>query len=312
MVASPGREGEDSMIPIRHVVCPTDFSTFSERSLRYAVLFAKWFGADLTVLFVLAGRRTPPDADSPWGSDTVIEPAARERLRARLEAFATPARAAMLDVKTELREGAVVATILAEARRIPDALVVLGTHGLGGFENLVLGSVTEKVLRMAPCPVLTVPREPERSAASAVPFGTVLCPVDFSASSQAALAAAAGLAATAGAALVAVHVLRELPETEAAGMVHFNVPEYRRLLEKEAADRLRDFVRTNASEAAADARILCGKPYRRILHLAHEIVADLIVMGVQGRSAADLLLFGSTAHHVVRAAPCPVLTVRGA
>ncbi len=281
------------MLPIRHVLCPTDFSTFSERALRYGTIFAKWFGADATVLHV----------DHFKGAD-------REALQERLEEFAAPARAAAVEVKTKLIEGDVVPTILAEARHLPDALLVLGTHGHGGFENLVLGSVTEKVLRKSPIPVLTVPRDPERSPGNSLPFGTILCPVDFSTSSRAAVALAASLAAATGASLVVVHVMRELPVTDAPETAHFNVPEYRRVLEKEARDRLKALVQEAAAGRAVDMRILSGKPYRRILHLAHEVAADLVVMGVQGRSAADLLLFGSTAHHVVRAAPCPVLTMR--
>jgi len=282
------------MLRIRHVLCPTDFSTFSERALRYGAVFAKWLGADATVLHVRHDK----------GAD-------REGLKDRLEEFAAPARAAAVDVKTELLEGDVVPAILAEARRHPDGLLVLGTHGHGGFENLVLGSVTEKVLRKSPIPVLTVPRDPEGSPGASLPFATILCPVDFSTSSRAAVALAAGLASAADSSLVVAHVVRELPVTDAPETAHFNVPEYRRALEKEARGRLTEFVHGAAPGRAADLRILSGKPWRRILHLAHEVAADLVVMGVQGRSAADLLLFGSSAHHVVRAAPCPVLTVRG-
>ena len=63
--------------------------------------------------------------------------------------------------------------------------------------------------------------------------------------------------------------------------------------------------------AAVRELVLVGKPYREIVRLASEQEADIIVMGVQGRGAVDLLFFGSTANHVVRQAPCPVLTVRG-
>ena len=298
------------MTPVRHVLCPTDFSPFSERSLRYAVLLAKWFGADLTCLFVLAGPFAPGEEHPPVWVPVGTDPAARERLRERLRQFAEPAEAAGLVVRCEIAEGEVPAAILEEARRIPETLLVLGTHGHGGFENLVLGSVTEKILRKAGCPVLTVPREPERSPAVAVPFGRILCAVDFSPSSEAAFDASLDLAEASGGAVTAVHVLRELPVAEAPEFVHFNVPEYRRLLEKEARERLKALVANRNRGRAVEIRVLAGKPWRRILHLAHEIESDLVVLGVRGRSATDLLLFGSTAHHVVRTAPCPVLTVR--
>jgi nucleotide-binding universal stress UspA family protein len=297
------------MKPIRHVICPTDFSRFSERALRYAAVVAKWFGADLTVLFVLRGGSTPLPDVPPFDAPETADPAARKALGDRLRRFAEPAAVAGVSVRTEVAEGDIVATILAEARA-PESLIVLGTHGHGGFENLVLGSVTEKVLRKAPCPVLTVPRETERGPTTAALLDRILCAVDFSPSSRAAFQAALDLAATSGAALSVVHVLRELPVAEFPELAHFNVPEYRRLLEKEARNRLKALVAERGSGRDVEIRILAGKPWRRILHLAHEIEADLIVLGVQGRSAADLLLFGSTAHHVVRTAPCPVLTVR--
>ncbi len=299
---------EAAMTPIRHVLCPTDFSRFSESSLRYAILLAKWFGADLTCLLILADPFGPIRGYPPrWiGAD----PTAKEKQRERLSLFAAPAEAAGIAVRTVMVEGEVPESILKEARRVPGSLVVLGTHGHGGFENLVLGSVTEKVLRKAPCPVLTVPREPERSPATSVPFGRILCAIDFSPCSEAAFEAALELTSASGAALTAVHVLRELPAAEAPELVHFNVPEYRRLLEKEAQERLKGLAVRKGKGKPVEIRLVAGKPWRGILHLAHDIEADLVVLGVQGRSATDLLLFGSTAHHVVREAPCPVLTVR--
>ncbi|MGE5346595.1 MAG: universal stress protein [Acidithiobacillales bacterium] len=296
------------MAPVRHVLCPTDFSPFSESSLRYAVLLAKWLGADLTCLLVLADPLGPIRGYPPrWiGAD----PTEKQKQRERLELFAAPAKAAGLIARTVIAEGEVPESILSEARQLPGSLIVLGTHGHGGFENLVLGSVTEKVLRKAPCPVMTIPREPERSPAKAIPFGRILCAIDFSPSSVAAFEAALDIAPPSGAEITAVHVFREIPVAEAPEMVHFNVPEYRRLIEKERREQLKAFVEKNGRGRPVEIRLLAGKPWRRIVHLAHEMEADLVVLGVQGRSAADLLLFGSTAHHVVREAPCPVLTVR--
>ena len=75
--------------------------------------------------------------------------------------------------------------ILDRAASLPADLIVMGTHGAGGFQHLVLGSVTEKVLRQAACPVLTVP--PRAQATSRLPFSRLLCAVDFSDVSLAAL-----------------------------------------------------------------------------------------------------------------------------
>ena len=81
----------------------------------------------------------------------------------------------------EIGEGNTAAEVVARASAMPSDLIVMGTHGRAGFERVVLGSVTEKVLRRAPCPVLTVPR----NVADAVPappvlFTRIVCAVDFS------------------------------------------------------------------------------------------------------------------------------------
>ena len=90
-----------------------------------------------------------------------------------------------------------------------------------------------------------------------------------------------------------------------------NVPEFRPQVEHDFAARLEalvpDSVRTWCRPTT---RIGHGKAYREILGMATEDNADLIVMGVQGRNALDLMLFGSTANQVVRRATCPVLTLR--
>jgi universal stress protein A len=81
--------------------------------------------------------------------------------------------------------------------------------------------------------------------------------------------------------------------------------ESRRVLDRIITPAMRESCRV-------EALIASGKPYQEILHVATENAADLIVLGVQGRSLTDRLLFGSTAQHVVRQATCPVLTVRAA
>jgi nucleotide-binding universal stress UspA family protein len=87
-------------------------------------------------------------------------------------------------------------------------LLVMGTHGRSGFEQLLLGSVTEKVLRKASCPVLTVPRRhPDAVPETPVLFKEILCPVDFSDCSMRALNHAMSLAQEADAHLTVLHVM---------------------------------------------------------------------------------------------------------
>ena len=192
----------------------------------------------------------------------------------------------------------------------------MGTHGASGFEHLVLGSVAEKVLRKAVCAVVTVP--PRARATSTLPFARLLCAVDFSDPSTAAVQAAASLAQESGAALTLMHVLEwpwdeppapnpaDLSPSQAAALA-----EYRRYVEKSADMRLKALVPDVLRDRGRFAvRIVNGKSYTEILRVAAEERADLIVMGVHGRNAIDMMLFGSTTSQVVRRATCPVMTLR--
>jgi nucleotide-binding universal stress UspA family protein len=200
--------------------------------------------------------------------------------------------------------------ILEAAEQLPANLIVMGTHSSSGFERLMLGSITEKVLRKAACPVLAVPRRADAPGGVGIVFRRILCAVDFSPCSRQALSYALSLAEEAGGALTLLNVVEGFDE-EPLATAHFDVPEYRRHLEEAAAARLADLV-PSETRTWCDCRTLVrvGKAHREILRVASTIDADLIVVGVRGRNAVDLALFGSTTNQVVRAAECPVLTVR--
>lgn len=111
--------------------------------------------------------------------------------------------------------------------------------------------------------------------------------------------------------LTVLHVIEWFPEEEPRVHTHFHVPEYRRRLMQDARARLHaritDEVRTWCD---VEEVVTFSKAYREILSVATTGKADLIVMGAQGGSAVDSLLFSSTTEHVLREAPCPVLTLR--
>jgi nucleotide-binding universal stress UspA family protein len=190
---------------------------------------------------------------------------------------------------------------------------VIGTHGRSGFQRLFLGSVTEKVIRKATCPTLVVPpRAPDVPAASPIQFRRILCAVDFSESSLEALAYAINMAEEADAQLTALHVV-EFPLV-LVGEPAAPVPDLSRLREATAADarrKLHELIPEQArTYCTVDTTIVEGRAYREILRHATEQQSDLIVMGVHGRGTLDLLVFGSTTHHVIRASTCPVLIIR--
>jgi nucleotide-binding universal stress UspA family protein len=197
-------------------------------------------------------------------------------------------------------EEILVTGILERARTLPADLVVMGTHGRGGFDRLALGSVTEEILRKAPCPLLTISR-PAQGVQPLPLFKRILCASDFSESAVRALDFALSLAQEADARLILLHVLEWLP----------NLKEARESLERDAYRQLREAVPGSARNwSQPEEKVTAGKAHREILRVAQEEQAELIVQGVQGKNAVDRMVFGSTAHHVVREAICPVLSVR--
>ena len=199
--------------------------------------------------------------------------------------------------------------IVAAAGELPADLVVMGTHGRGGFRRLVLGSVAESVLRTAPCPVLTVPpHAPDHPGPMFLK--RLLCATDFSPASEAAVRYAVSLAEEAQACLLLVHVL---DRTRSAGTLGPDGAEVdpEADIEQAARAQLRRTLPPEARDWCLPVEIVtCGKVAPEILRLAREREAGLIVMGVHGRSLLDPMALGSATHTVVREATCPVLTVR--
>jgi nucleotide-binding universal stress UspA family protein len=288
------------MREIHHILCPVDLSDVSEWALRHAAVFAQRDRATVTVLHV-ANPIVVPSTD--WSM--AVSPAAiltddeRATLRKQVEAFVRAAGLAAADVIID--QGRPAKQIVAAAESLPADLIVIGTHGTSGFEHLVLGSVTEKVLRTAQSPVLTVP--PQAHATSKVPYEQILCPVDFSDSARAALDLAQSFARDGKSALTVLYAL-EWPSAEYGPFT----PAHRVEVERSAMAELESLV--GPHDERVRTRLAPGKAYREILAVAADEHSDLIVMGVQGRNALDMMLFGSTTNQVVRRATCPVLTLR--
>jgi len=293
---------------LTHIVCPVDFSDASRHAIDQATVVAGYYHSRITALHVLTSS-----------SDifaTATEDAARvDALRPRIAEDFACAASQGIAVDILIEPGHPADVILERAASARAGLIVMGTHGTSRFQHLVLGSVTEKVLRKATCPVLTVPARAR--ATSQLPFTRLLCAVDFSDSSLEAVRAAVSLAEGADATLTLIHVLEwpweeppapsleELPREQAAALA-----EFRRYLEKSARTRLESLVPDTMQTPRLRIRIENGKPHREILHAAAEERSDLIVLGVRGRNPVDLALLGSTANQVVRRATCPVMTYR--
>jgi nucleotide-binding universal stress UspA family protein len=302
------------MSAITRILCPVDFSECSRHALAQAAALGRQCRASVVALHAFA---VAPVTDRIIvGAPIVLEPAhgssdMRATLTTELRAFVDSVETGGSAVQLEIAEGDPIDAIVRASRTRRADLIVMGTHGRSGMDRVMLGSVAESVLRKADCPVLTVPRRAGPVASLA--FTRILCAIDFSAASLRALQYAAELAPAAGADLCALHVV-ELVTGDGDGL-HKEIidaaTDYRESFRQAALERLAAAV----PAALGDDRnlrplVTIGRPHREIVRIAEHEHCDLIVMGVEARSRADLLLFGSTTQHVLRRASCPVLTIR--
>jgi len=138
------------------IVVPTDFSSCSQEAWALARRLAGAFGSELIPVHVLV--ESPLWGESPFNMDRVREvyDTARTWGRAELDKWAAQGAAAGLKVRTVLRTGVPHEEIVAVATDELADLLVIGTHGRGGMSRALIGSVADRVVRLAPCPVLTV------------------------------------------------------------------------------------------------------------------------------------------------------------
>ena len=298
------------MITIRRILCPVDLSDTSLRALQHAAALAGWYESSLTALYV---DTTLPieNADFAFAPPPALEVAGSSRALEEVRTFAGRA-SSVTKVAVAIEESThVEGAILDAARSLPADLIVMGSHGRSGVSRLVLGSVAERVVRSAPCPVMVVPPH-DAVEPSTVSFKHIVCPVDFSDVSLTALTWALSLAEEADARLSLLHVIEVPPELRASTVVtDANLDELHAAVEAETLTRLRSLIPVHASEfCSVETATAAGAAGHAILEFAARRHADLIVMGAQGQGAVERLIFGSKTRDVVCGATCPVLTVR--
>lgn len=290
---------------IERIVCPVDFSEYSGRAYDYAYSLARHYGARLLVEHVVQPLQAAypyyafPEAtvQDTWSS---LSAEAQKGLQELVKAHSRNG----LQPECFVRQGFPWEAILSFAEERSADLIVMGTHGRRGLDRLTMGSVTERVLRKAHCPVLAVRKpahdfvEPD-STSDCVHLRKILLCTDFSDHARRALSYAFSLAAEYNAELTLLHVLEDSGSQE-------------RLQEATAAavKELEKLVPAGVPNwCAVKALVRSGKPYQEIVQLAQEQQSDLVIVGVRGRNALNLALFGSTTYRVIQLGSCPVLAV---
>ena len=294
-----------AMVEVKLIVCPVDFSDFSVRAYRHALSVAVHFRSPLLALHTVELYRYPylGFAASASAYREACEGLC-ENGRKQLQEFVD--RHAHKDIQPEMvvTTGLAAEDILSVAQAHSASVIIMGTHGRRGFDRLMLGSVTDRVMRAASCPVLvvgksfheSVTRSEEQSGIHRL-IRIISC-ADFSQNSEQALKYALSAREEYDAELILLHVL-DGPTSEMG-----------KEAKAAAAEKLSQLIPLdvrNSPKLKTEVRV--GKPYQQIVECAQQVQADLVAMGVRGRGALDAAVFGSTTYRVMQFGPCPVLAV---
>jgi nucleotide-binding universal stress UspA family protein len=273
------------------LLCPVDFGDSSIQGLRYASAAAQCQDACLNVLH--AYRFSPP----PFFTKSQIDELDRQRRGFRAEArrrleelIAVTVETDSVTVGVSVIEAPPVEGILDTAEELQSDLIVMGTHGRSGTDLLMLGSVTEHVLRTAQIPVLAVRGGVSRAE---VPPRRLLCAVNNTPLAVHSLKIAMGIAECFEASLTVLHVRK-------AGA-------------KYPIDDLRAWIPDNQLLHCQVGEVPGnGSIAGEIIRVAIESDSDLVVIGAHHRRFLEATVLGTITERVVRHGPCPVLVVPSA
>ena len=306
--AQPTASFFDDPLHLRTIVVPLDLSTDSLRALEFALPLALPFGARVHVVHVEEGaHQFSSIATSPilWS-----EAEAKRRLADEVElSFGVRPRRE----DCHLRVGKPAQEIVATASELQADLIVIATHGRGGFKHLMLGSTTEKIIRHATCPVLVVreaTRGPIKTAAEGIVLQKILVPVDFSDCAKEGARYASAFATGVGANLFLMHIV--LPPDYMVEGTAFDRswPQLMETAVLEAEDKLDEMVNFLPLDGiSAETRVEIGVPVEKLLAASARPDIDMVITSTHGYSALRHALLGSVAESLARRASCPVLVV---
>jgi nucleotide-binding universal stress UspA family protein len=283
------------MPSIREILFPTDLSPEADLAFDHVRFLSERFQASVTLYHVV---EVPDQRFAHWAFAhghaiwLHAEAEARECLARRAQCLKVDNR-----VVVERKASAPQAVLDMISAAQPD-LTVMATHGRQGLEHMLVGSVTERVIRHAARSVLCI-RENERGRVA--PYRRIVVPTDLSLASRSAFPMAALMARTFGAKVVAVHVAPYATLATLSGVPPVDLP----VVPSEAT--LWKYMQEDFQDVDVTAQVHNGSAWDRILHVARVEKADLIVMATRGHDSLADRILGSNTDRVVRHAPCPVL-----
>jgi nucleotide-binding universal stress UspA family protein len=294
---------------LKRILCSTDFSDFSNHAIPYGIALAREFKAKLYVSHVIDLSSAAIYGEAVF---------ALEEQQSRMTTYAHKEMTRLmgqesLDWEPLITVGNPANEIARLAADKQIDLAIAASHGRSGLKRLILGSVTERLMRTLPCPLWVV-RSPEpgfvTSASQAIQLKRILVGCDFSPDSSLAFEYGLSLAQEFQAELHLAHVV-EPPLYDDLIKPSESRESFRQRLRDTVQEKLTSMVPEEARAWCNPVTaLLAGQPDEELIKYGVVNDVDLIVLGVRGHSLVETLFVGSTTDRVLRRAPCPVLSVQ--
>jgi nucleotide-binding universal stress UspA family protein len=283
------------MIHVKKIMVPVDFSEPSKKAVNYGLSLASEFQARLVLAHI-----------------ATFDAASYERAKVELLRLIPPDYRDRLDFEIIVKAGDIRAELLAMVEEGEIDLVVMGSRGRSYFERVLLGSVTERLLRKLHVPILTVSHlnpEKEIHEPGTVPLRRIVYATDLTEGSEVGLGFSVRLARGLDAHLTVVHVVHA-DDVAFRGLETAFLPDYAAEARAQAAERMGRMVSLISDGGVPVSTVLAdGVPYEAINNVAEKDNADLIVINLQGKGRLERALLGTTAERVIRTATVPVLSL---
>ena len=293
----------------KNILCATDFSDFSNRTVKYGIALSNEFDSKLFVCHIIDLSSVAIYGEfqlDPVGLQDRIMNDANEQLQELIGG-----QQINWEPLISVGHAADEISRIVEEQNID--LVISATRGRSGLKRLILGSVTERLMRTLSCPLLVV-HSPDKAFVASddqeVIINRILIGCDFSPDSDVAFEHGLSLAQEFQSELHLAHVI----ETSIYQQLHKTESPVEEELQQEIQTRLIQKLQDMVPEEARNwckpqTSLLDGHPYEELVNYAVKNKIDMIVLGTRGHGLVKSLLVGSTTDRVVRNAPCPVLSV---
>lgn len=286
------------MEKIYKILCPVDFSTVSENTVKYAISFGKQYGIEPEILHV---STKPPEVYYRFFPDiTGYLKAIEEDTESQLNKFIQKIDT---QLKSTIRYGTIYQEIIQFAQEEHIDLIIISASGFSTSDQRSLGTTAQKIIHKADCPVLTVYGRKTQAN-----IKKILCPVDLSPQSYQGLFRAADLARKFDAQIYLLHVVE---------LYDFKKSKIKKFASTKSFSKLGEQLQQEIEIPPAIKDIAIEKVIRRNMDAAEEIASfaaenqiDIITLTTHSRSYLPRVLLGSVTEKVAHIAPCPVLILR--